>query len=176
MATFTLNLSSKSINKAIKEIQKYQTSFENKCELLVKRLAEEGEVVAIQAVNSSKLGKTISLKSTTEKTVTGCKAILIATGQTQTDEKGRDFHTLLAVEFGAGIHYNKAETNPYASSLGFGVGTFPEQTHAFEDGWYYKDNDDKWHYTHGVQATMPMYKATMEIVKKYKQIASEVFG
>ena len=48
--------------------------------------------------------------------------------------------------------------------------------HAFEDGWYYLGNDNQWHYTHGVKATMPMYNATIEIINQYKQIAREVFS
>ncbi len=47
--------------------------------------------------------------------------------------------------------------------------------HAFSDGWYYLGNDNQWHYTHGVKATMPMYNATIEIINQYKQIR-EVFS
>ena len=104
----------------------------------------------------------------------GCKAVLIATGSTKIAKGREPFYTILAIEFGAGIHYNPIP-NPKTADLGFGVGTFPGQMHAFEDGWYYLGEDDKWHYSHGVKATMPMYKASAEIISRYKQIAAEVF-
>ena len=103
-------------------------------------------------------------------------AILIATGKTVTSEDREPFYTLLAVEFGAGIFYNSTE-NPKAPELGFGVGTYPGQIHAFEDGWYYwDDNTETWRYTHGIKATMPMYNAEQQIIQQYVKIAREVFG
>ena len=82
---------------------------------------------------------------------------------------------MLLVEFGAGIHYN-ANANPKAGEMGCGVGTFPGQIHAFEDGWYYWGEDKKWHYTHGTKATMPMYSASVAIREKVRECAKEVFG
>ena len=42
------------------------------------------------------------------------------------------------IEFGAGIHYNKSSSNPKSKDFKLGVGTFPDQTHAFDsNGWYY---------------------------------------
>ena len=83
---------------------------------------------------------------------------------------------MLAVEFGAGIFYNSTE-NPKAPELGFGVGTYPGQIHAFEDGWYYwDDKTETWRYTHGIKATMPMYNAEQQIIQQYVKIAREVFG
>ena len=102
--------------------------------------------------------------------------ILIATGKTVTSEDREPFYTLLAVEFGAGIFYNSKE-NPKAPELGFGVGTYPGQIHAFEDGWYYwDDKTETWRYTHGIKATMPMYNAEQQIIQQYVKIAREVFG
>ena len=103
-------------------------------------------------------------------------AILIATGKTVTSEDREPFYTLLAVEFGAGIVYNSAE-NPKAPELGFGVGTYPGQIHAFEDGWYYLDDKtETWRYTHGIKATIPMYNAEQQIIPQYVPIAREAFG
>ena len=102
--------------------------------------------------------------------------ILIAAGKTVEVEDREPFYTLLAIEFGAGIYYNSGNENPKANDFGLGVGTYPGQIHAFEDGWYYLGDDNQWHYTHGVKAAMPMYNATMEIINQYKQIAREVFS
>ena len=54
--------------------------------------------------------------------------------------------------------------------------SFPGQTHAFEDGWYYPDENGEWHYTHGTKATMPMYNASTEMLLNIRKIAREVFG
>lgn len=94
-------------------------------------------------------------------------------GQDKTNEYGT-VNTLLLVEFGAGIHFN-ATANPKASEMGMGVGTFPDQTHAFEDGWYYLNEDNRWVYTHGTKATMPMYNAMKAIREQYVTVAKEVF-
>lgn len=173
--TIKMSLSVDSINEAIRQIEQYKTDFNKKVELLTERIAELGKTVAFQRVEESPLGKTVILHSETTASDAGCKAVLIATGQTYESDGFAPFNTLLAIEFGAGIHYN-AIPNPKANEMGYGVGTFPGQVHAFEDGWYYLGNDDKWHYTHGVKATMPMYSATVAIIKDVRKIAREVFG
>lgn len=179
MAKKTIKLncfSQSSIQNAIKALQGYQYSLTYKCQLLVTKLAEAGEKAAIEKITESPLGKTVNLRIEREPIDMGCKAILIATGKVFKSEGREPFYTLLAIEFGAGIYFNRGNENPKADSLSLGVGTYPGQIHAFEDGWYYLGNDDKWHYTHGVKATMPMYSASIEIIQRYKAIAKEVFG
>ena len=178
MARHTINvsLSEKSINKAIEQLKRYENSLNRKCKLLVERLAELGDKAAIMSVNESPLGRTVTLRVDRKPIQDGYQAILIATGKTVEVEDREPFYTLLAIEFGAGIYYNNGNENPQANDFGLGVGTYPEQIHAFSDGWYYLGNDNQWHYTHGVKATMPMYNATIEIINQYKQIAREVFS
>lgn len=178
MARHTINvsLSEKSINKAIEQLKRYENSLNRKCKLLVERLAELGDKAAIMSVSESPLGRTVTLRIDKKPIQDGYQAILIATGETVGVEDREPFYTLLAIEFGAGIYYNSGNDNPKANELGLGVGTYPGQIHAFEDGWYYLGNDNQWHYTHGVKATMPTYNATIEIINQYKQIAREVFS
>lgn len=166
----------KSLQKAIDEINRYKNDLPRKCDLFVRRLTESGMRVAETAIAESPQGKTITLTTDIRPEKAGCKAILMATGKTVTSSDGRSFSLLLAVEFGAGIKYN-ATANPKASEFGMGVGTFPNQTHAFDpNGWYYLGDDGEWHHSYGVKATMPMYKASMEIQRNIKEIAKEVFG
>ena len=174
--TINISLSEKSVNEAIRQLQQYKQSLQYKCELLVGRLAELGDKAAIMSVNESPLGRTVTLRVGRKPIQDGYQAILIATGKTVEVEDREPFYTLLAIEFGAGIYYNSGNENPKANDFGLGVGTYPGQIHAFEDDWYYLGNDNQWHYTHGVKATMPMYNATMEIINQYKQIAREVFS
>lgn len=178
MAKKTLHcdiLSQSSIKQLQKDLQAYQQEVIQKTKLLAKRLAEQGVKVAEAKIGESPLGKYVTLKTDITEEQAGCKAILIATGEVKQSEGYADFNTLLAIEFGAGIHYNPTP-NPNADKFGMGVGTFPGQIHAFEDGWYYWDDKaQEWRYTHGVKATMPMYAASMEIITNVVKAAKEVF-
>lgn len=167
-------LSSKGIQSIIDQLQDYKQDLHRKTELLCQRLAEAGLTVAQAKVGESPLGKTISLRIDMEPSKAGCKAMLIASGQTKSNDYGT-VSTLLLVEFGAGVFYNPSD-NPKAGEMGYGIGTFPGQIHAFEDGWYYWGEDEKWHYTHGVKATMPMYSASVAIREQVASIAKEVFS
>lgn len=167
-------LSSKGIQSIIDQLQDYKQDLHRKTELLCKRLAEVGLTVAQTKIGESPLGKTISLRIDMEPSKAGCKAMLIASGQTKSNDYGT-VNTLLLVEFGAGVFYNPSD-NPKAGEMGYGIGTFPGQIHAFEDGWYYWGEDEKWHYTRGVKATMPMYSASVAIREQVASIAKEVFS
>ena len=174
--TLTATLSTDSIRKLQDELRKYQNDLTRKCRLLATELAEIGVKVAEAKIGESPLGKYVSIQTDITEEQAGCKAILIATGEVKESEGYASFNTLLAIEFGAGIHHNPTP-NPSADKFGLGVGTFPGQIHAFEDGWYYWDDKaQEWRYTHGVKATMPMYSADMAIIKDVVKTAKEVFA
>lgn len=169
------NLSSKGIQSIIDQLEDYKQDLHRKTELLCQHLAEAGMTVAQTAVGESSLGKTITLRIEMEPSKVGCKAMLIATGQTKSNDYGT-ISTLCLVEFGAGIHYNHTE-NPKAPEFGMGVGTFPNQKWAFnEDGWWYLGDDNEWHHSYGVKATMPMYNASVAIRQQVVAITKEVFS
>lgn len=173
---FKTDLSVSGIKALQKQLQDYQKDLTNKCRELAKQLSEIGIKVSGERIGESPLGKYVTIKTEITEEQAGCKAILIATGSVKESEGYAPFNTLLAIEFGAGIHYNKTP-NPNADKFNMGVGTFPGQIHAFEDGWYYWDDKvQKWRYTHGVKATMPMYNASMEIQQNIVKIAKDVFG
>lgn len=174
---FKTDLSVKGIENLKKELMNYRdVELPNKCKELVVRLADLGINVAQAKIDESPLGKYVTIRTDLKPEKAGCKAILVATGSVMESEGYAPFNTLLAIEFGAGIHYNPVP-NPNSDKFGLGVGTFPGQTHAFEDFWFYWDEvDEKWKPTHGVKATMPMYYASMEITLQVVKIAKEVFG
>ena len=62
---------------------------------------------------------------------------------------------------------------------GVGQGTFPGQTHAFEDSWWYKEWDEngkgEWKRGFGVTPTHPMYHAEMKMYEQVYNIARKVF-
>lgn len=167
--------SASSIRKLQDDLRKYQDSLTYKCRLLVERLSQIGANVINVKVDENPLGKYVKIKTDITEEQAGCKAILITTGEVKEQEGYAPFNTLLAIEFGAGIYHNKIP-NPNADKFGLGVGTFPGQTHAYQDYWFYWDDEKKeWRPTHGVKATMPMYYASLEIQKNIVKVAKEVF-
>lgn len=170
------DLSVKGIENLKKKLEHYRdVELPNKCRELASRLSEIGVNVAQARIDESPLGKYVTIRTDITEEKAGCKAILIATGETKESEGYAPFNTLLAIEFGAGIHYNPTP-NPNADEFGLGVGTFPGQIHAFEDFWFYWDEEaQEWRPTHGVKATMPMYNAAKEIQKQIVKEARAVF-
>lgn len=89
----------------------------------------------------------------------------------------------LFVEFGAGVTYGAG--HPFAAELGMGPGTFPGQTHAFnQNGWWFKTDDPKlatktdrygyyWHHSYGNPPHMPMYHAAKAVLREAKKVTQE---
>ena len=176
--TIKINLfdGGKSLQQAIRQIEQYKNDLPRKCEEICRRVSEIGQQTALVAINEVPQGKAVTLKMDIDSSKTGCKAVLIATGKNVSSSDDRSFNLLLAIEFGAGIHYNKSSSNPKSKDFKLGVGTFPDQTHAFDsNGWYYLGDDGEWHHSYGVKATMPMYKAGTEIRKNIDKVVREVF-
>ena len=161
----------------MRDVQNYENVIlPNRIRELVTRLAEIGLNTARVHVERSVFSNYITLRMDSFPIDMGYRAIVMAVGETKVSDEYNDFNTLLAIEFGAGIHYNQVP-NPKSKTLGFGVGTFPGQVHAFEDGWHYWDEEAQmWRFTHGVKATMPMYNASVEIINNVKKVANEVFS
>lgn len=165
------------IDKAIKEIEKYQQRLVNKTEIFIQRLAEIGVQVAKEAVASghgdSSKDMNFSFSYTVEDAV--FEGILSISSTPHITDDGRVFFPHLAWEFGSGIHFNNGNINPKAHEFGMGVGTFPDQTHALSDYWWYRDSDGNLRLSQGTEATMPMYKASIAIMESIENIAREVF-
>lgn len=180
MRTISISLSSRSVKRAMRELQAYQKELVAKCEIFVQRLAEHGIVVAQNNVGG--FGSYISFTIETNKEQYGAKAILAATNtgvihsewiQADGSVSEADVSPVLMVEFGSGLLAN----NPRADELGYGTGTFPGQTHAEDpSGWWYMDTDGEWHHSFGIAPDMPMYKAASWMISIIDTVAKEVFG
>lgn len=174
---FKSELSVKGIEALKSQLLQYKDSLPIKCEKLVSRLLQSGVEVSQSKISESPLGKYVTVTTNISADKMGCKGILLAKGAVKEQEGYAPFSILLAIEFGAGVHFNPTP-NPFISSeFPYGVGTFPGQTHAYQDIWFYWDeNTQEWKPTHGVKATMPMYNADMEIIQNVVKYAKEVFG
>jgi len=174
--TYTIS-NQKSIEDAIKYFEDYRDKLIDRSGLFVRRLQEIGVTAAKARLatgqgDSDKNAQFYVTFNTSEGIAEGKITI---TSTPKTDDKGRTFYPHLAWEFGAGIYFNNGNANPKAKEFGMGVGTFPEQKNAYRDYWWYKDDSGNLHLSQGTQATMPMYNASIEIIKSIEQIASEVF-
>ena len=166
----------KSLQQAIKQIEAYRDDLPRKCQEICRRLCEIGNQTALVNIQESPQGRAVTLRTDIDPSQIGCKAMIIGTGKTVTDDKGRTYNLLLGIEFGSGIRLNPT-ANPLASEFGMGVGTFPDQTHALDPGgWYYLDKDGNWKHSYGVKATMPFYKAMTDIHRNVNKVVKDVFG
>ena len=148
-----------------------------KCKEFVERLLRIGVDVSKAKISESPLGKYVTVTTNISADKTGCKGILLAKGAVKEQDGYDPFSILLAIEFGAGVHFNPTPNPIISSEFPYGVGTFPGQTHAYQDMWWYWDEStQEWKPTHGVKATMPMYSADMDIIKNVTKVAKEVFG
>ena len=174
---FKADLSVKGVEALKSQLLQYKYSLPIKCENLVSRLLQSGVEVSQSRINESPLGKYVTVTTNISADKMGCKGILLAKGAVNEQDGYAPFSILLAIEFGAGVHFNPTPNPLISSEFPYGVGTFPGQTHAYQDIWFYWDeNKQEWKPTHGVKATMPMYNADMEIIKNVVKYAKEVFG
>lgn len=168
MKKISFGLSVSEIQLAIRELEKYKADINTKTELFVQKLAECGLEVAKAVVGNHTHG--------TGETLNSLRIAFDSNGYLKSATLSGESEALLFLEFGAGIHFNKDMTHPLASELGYGVGTYPGQVHAFDEGgWWYLGDDGEWHHSYGIGADMPMYKSAMEMRRKILSIAKEVF-
>lgn len=163
----SMTLSRSSINNAINEFKAYKKELINKNDIFVRRLVELGLNVVNMKVRQS-LGDSDDATS---------KAYVDSLGKLVKVEIHLTGSDVLFIEFGAGIYYNTPGQHPLEDEFGMGVGTYPGQTHAFDDYWFYTDEQgNTGQISYGTQATMPMYSASIEMYQQVVQIAREVFG
>ena len=163
-----IELSKASVDSAISQLKEYLQLLNDKNALFVKRLAELGipiidEKIEASAGDADKYHDTqIKIHSYGDYS----EATLTVSGQ-----------DILFIEFGAGIHYNEGSSAAHAGQFGYGVGTYPGQTHARDPkGWWYRDETGAPQHSYGQQATAPMLQASHEIIANIRKIAREVYG
>ena len=161
-----IEMSTKSINDAIKELKALKTDFLRKLDIFTRILANDGVQIALSEIRAS---ESSSNNANVVLTVNNMGDIVSA-------EISMIGHDALFIEFGAGIYYNPTNPPHVATKEGtFGVGTYPGQTHAFQKGWFYKDQSGVVHYTHGTQATSPLLKASDNYRNNAIKMALAVF-
>jgi hypothetical protein len=82
------------------------------------------------------------------------------------------------MEFGAGVYHNGSvgsSPNPWGAALGYTIGSYGKGNGA-KTVWGFKDADGELHLTHGVPASMPLYRAVRGVLWYIEEIAQEVFS
>lgn len=181
MKKIKLSLNTKSINEAIKDIEKYKSNINSKTELFIKRLGERGITVAQMSVT----GEMGALITFTMKDISTSKNITIGyfVGENRTRVISRwkvledghevvrsaEISPILMFEFGSGIYKIESEFSK-----------FPSQSEDYEEhvknGWYYKKLNNRWYHSYGLEPTRPMVKAWEQMKSDIYKIAKEVFS
>jgi len=165
-----LNLNARSINSAIREVERYRTGLEAKSQELSKRLAAMLEAESSSGFASATADTWYGGSRTANVSVTvsseGNVSIVEASGE-----------DAFWAEFGAGIYYNGPE--PYPSPPGrpagvAAIGTFGKGK-GKQASWGFIGDDGRLHITHGNPASMPMYTAFQKTIQEVVRVAQEVF-
>lgn len=144
--------------------------------------------ISVASVNTGEFGDLIGFMKEVNPEKYGATAVLIARSSpypvqwmNQDGIQEVDINPILMAEFGSGFLASDAgagaENAEIALKLGMGQGTFPGQTHAFQDGgWKWMDLDGEWHESIGIAPSMPVWKAYIEIKSDIEAVAKAVFG
>ena len=164
-----ISLSEKSIRNAINEIESYKREFIERNEVFVRRLAELGipvidQNIAVAQGDSDKSHNTyIKINSFGSYS----EAKLVFEGK-----------SILFIEFGAGIRYNGSSgtsPHPKGEEFGYTIGSYGKGQGS-KDFWFYYADTGESVMSHGTEATMPVFRASQEIIQNIRRIAREVFG
>lgn len=161
-----------SIDKVIKELDKYADSLEEKSKRFIKELADIG-IKALEAtirhISPFYKGEDLETSSEVIQTDEGWTAIISMSGS-----------QAVFVEFGAGVILNAPKNqslHPKGEELGLTIGSYnpssPNATSPY--GWWYKDKWGEYQHTLGTPTFAPLYSSSLEMLSVMEQIAKDIF-
>lgn len=154
-----VELSSKGVKDAIKELKRYKDWVEEKEAELRLRLAQRGaQVASIQFSGATYDGsKDVSVRVDN----TGSVAVIYAEGK-----------SVAFIEFGSGDKYGYG--HPQAAEFGVGPGTYPSEKGLWDNpkGWWYGSGQ----HSYGNPPAMAMYEAVQKMTEELTEIARDVFS
>lgn len=161
MRKITLDLSTRDINRAIRELQRYKKELNEKVSRLIETLTDYGVDVAKAQVRELGAWYTGELESS----ITGYFSPTVGVGVIKAGSPYAVY-----VEFGTGI---VGQTSPHPDPKDW---QYDINKHG-EDGWiYFNERDDRWHWTKGFESRPFMYNTARELEKECVRIAKEVFA
>ena len=163
--TISFSLGEKSINQAIRDIEKYREDFIRKCNELIKQLTDHGyefakmEVLRLGAFDTGNLADSIQGYFDSESRVG-----FVFTGM------GAWY--AMYVEYGTGV-VGATEPHPASGDHGWVY----DANHHGENGWvYFNDREGKVMRTKGQPSHPFMYNTFRELQRKAQEIAATVFN
>ena len=175
--TITIRLTEDSIDSAIRQLESFQKSIEEKTDLFRQRLAEEISEKA-DAGYMSVYQKGVFLKSKVgllEQTDVTVSVKEDGANTTIVVAQGED---VCFVEFGTGVFHNGAagsSPHPKGAELGMTIGSYGHGL-GKRKAWGYRGENGSIIVTHGIPASKALYNATLDVAMKADKIAREVFG
>lgn len=158
-----MNLSSNSIQSAIRELKSYRDSIDAKMDKLLEKLARIGVQEASVRFTTAMYDGVNDSSVTLEPIKDGycIKA------------EGR---AVAFIEFGAGVYHNPGEPYPNPRPTGIvGIGEYGKG-YGKRPAWGFRDESGKLVITHGTPAAMPMWYASEEMRSAILKTFKEVFG
>lgn len=160
--TIRCNLSSDSIDRAIKEIEEYKLQLEEKHKEFIKKLADKGITVAEKRYSEIKGdSETPSVSMTVSRG--GYTATILISGP-----------DVLFAEFGAGIHFNNEKTGPAtknAEKLGYSIGGYGKGL-GKHHGWHHHGGI----LSQGTEAADATGRIELELRNDVQSVVKEVYG
>ena len=158
-----IRLSTKSIDRAIKELKAYRDSLDRLKDQLLEELANIGVREASVRFTTAMYDGVNDSDVTLEPIENGYQ--IVATGQ-----------AVAFIEFGAGVYHNTGEPYPNPRPAGIvGIGEYGKG-YGKRQAWGFKNESDELVITHGNPAAMPMWYASEEMRNSILKIARRVFG
>ena len=162
------------INVVFEHIETFKNQIQMKLERFVSELADVGISVIQDNIRVEYDGEVRNFGDAVlfQKDIQGdsetVTCILTAEGQPYLKEwlTGMAMvNPLLMAEFGSG-----------AFAVGGAQGTFPNQTHAMNPPWFWRDSSGKAHMSYGNEPSRPMFKAKEEMERQIREVAERVFN
>lgn len=160
--SYKSDLSVKGLRELQRQLKEYKnTILPNNVEYFVSELSQMGYNVALRNKGEFKDYIEIEKKLVDSKYNYKAKAVIIAFNSVQNIVEwmrggvvvSAEVNSVLMAEYGSGQHARSGWR-----------GTFPDQTHAFENQWFWVDLDGTKHSSEGVKPTMPIYKAYIDML------------
>lgn len=157
----SFDLSTKGVNRAIRQLERYKSNFQRKCDELIEKLTDKG--VEVAKVRIASLGKVYS--GGLQNSIHGFFDSSSRTGIIRADA-----WYAIYVEYGTGV-VGAGSPHPSPDGWVYDAGG------RGDEGWtYYNEKDGKFHHTTGEPSAPFMYQTMKELETLCAKIAKEVFG
>lgn len=180
----------KSIDEAIRKLEKYKEELRTKTEAFMSELADAGiQILDAYVGRISPIYRTGGLDAGGDDLSTS-KGAIREEGDKWICEIFLNGSQSVFVEFGSGVTHNTSvggSLHPKGGELGFTIGSYPGQTHADDpNGWYYRSkwsNEDKYGkkgknvvHTYGTPTFAPLYNTSQDLIDVIYEVAKRTYG